>query len=118
MPTNEFQCENGSHTSCKFFSWPILPCLHSNFESKFCIPHLLPYNVRRHQPSTEELAASLERKSVLHGVPMAVDRWITCCIELKSPSCDDSCQLLVLPLLVLVRITVAGQQPSTDTNRY
>ena len=94
------------------------------FTFKFWIQVLLsPSFILQHSPTPTQYGRAhclswKKKKSVLHGVPMAVDRWITCCIELESPLCDDSCQLLVLPLLVLVRITVAGQQPSTDTNRY
>ena len=32
--------------------------------------------VRQHQPSPEELAASLKKKHIQHGVPTAVDWWI------------------------------------------
>jgi hypothetical protein len=59
--------------------------------NKFCIPHLLSYptTLADTNPVRKSSPPLLKKKSVLNGVPMAVDQWITCCIELESPLCDD-----------------------------
>jgi hypothetical protein len=48
-------------------------------------PDFILKRVRQHQPIAEEIAASLEEKRVRHGVPTAVDRWISAGLNSGPP---------------------------------
>jgi hypothetical protein len=75
--------------------------------------------VRRHQPSPEDIAASLEKKRVRHGVPTAVDHWISTALNTSTPhaaSRASSAQAMAVPTLAdLLEDLVECQLSKTET---
>ena len=104
MQTNGFRCENGSHTPGKSFLWSLaMSYIHipNPRPNKFLqSPSVILQCVRRHQPTPEELAASLERNRVRHGVSTAVDQWISAALNTSPPratSGASSAQAMAVP---------------------
>ena len=123
MQTNGFRCENGSHTPGKSFLWSLaMSYIHilNPRPNKFLqSPSVILQRVRRHQPTPEELAASLERNRVRHGVPTAVDRWISAALNTSPPratSGASSAQAMAVPTLAdLLEDLVECQLSKTET---
>lgn len=119
-PTNRFQCENGPRTSRKFLSWPLSAMAYvlvpNPRPNKFRhSPAFILKRIRPHQPSPEELAASLEEKRVRHSVPTAVDQWIAAGLNSGSPR---ACcvQASAVPMLAdLLEDLVECQLSTTET---
>ena len=59
--------------------------IHSDSESKAQKTDFILKRVHRHQPSPEEFTAYLEENRVRHGVPTAVDRWISAGLTSAPP---------------------------------
>ena len=80
-------------------------------------PAFILKRVRQHQPSLEELAASLEEKRVRHGIPTAVDRWIAAGLKSgPSPPHVSSAQAMAVPTLTnLLEDLVECQLSTTET---
>jgi hypothetical protein len=79
-------------------------------------PSVILQRVRRHQPSPEELAVSLEKKSVRHGVPTAVDRWISAALNTSPPQAASRAQTMAVPTLAdVLEDLVECQISKTET---
>jgi len=85
-------------------------------------PAFVLKRVRQHQPSPEELAAHLEEKCRRHGVPTAVDRWISesaglgCNSASLRASSGSSAQAMPMPTLAnILEDLVECQLSTTET---
>ena len=120
MSTNGFQCENGPRKLRKFFSWPPFAMSYIRIPNprpnKFWhSPAFVLKRVRQHQPSLEELAASLSEKRVRHGIPTAVDRCIGAGLNSGSPHARSAQAIAVPTLANLLEDLVECQLCTTET---
>ena len=61
-------------------------------------PEFILTRIHRHPPSPEEVTATLEDVRVRHGVPTAVDRWISAGLTSAGPHAC-SAQAIMVPTL-------------------